>query len=119
MMLGFPKEPRSSGSGRPRCARCGSAVDLHYVGPARYLCESCLRRPLNAPAVPFDVVVDGWTDHLGALQAAGELIAVRLPHGFYGVCLLAGESAFDLAYRSLRRKRPLLRAPRRLTTTPA
>ena len=118
-MLGFQGEPRHSASGRPRCGRCGSAVDLHYVGPGRYLCESCLRRSQNVPEIPFDVIVDEWTVHLGALQAAGELIAVRLPHGFYGVCVLAGESTFDVAYRALARPRLPVPAPRRLTAVPA
>jgi len=118
-MLGFPKEPLHPGPSRPRCAWCGSEVDLHRVGPRRYVCESCFRRFANVPEVPFDVVVDEWTEHLGALQGSGEIVVVRLPQGFYGVCLLASESPFDLAYRSIRRRRPAVPTPRRLTTTPA
>lgn len=36
----------------------------------------------------FDFVADTMSGDLAALQAAGEVIAVRLPAGFYGVCLI-------------------------------
>jgi len=110
-MLGFSnRQPTDSPapSRRRRCARCGSEVALHYVGPGRYYCESCLGRFRHAPDVPFDVVADEWTAELGALQIAGELIAVRLPMGFYGLCLLTGESAFELTTRSIRRRSPTI-----------
>lgn len=104
-MFGFSnRQPIGSPSQRPRCARCGSQAAVHYVGPGRYYCEPCLGRFQRAPNVPFDVVVDEWTTALGALQTAGELIAVRLPRGFYGVCLLPGVSAFELALRSVQRQ---------------
>jgi hypothetical protein len=41
--------------------------------------------------VSYDFVADGWSDALGKLQAGGELIAVRLPHGFVGVCMISVE----------------------------
>ena len=111
-MLGFwRREPGDVSPTRPRCARCGSAVAAHYVGPGHYYCESCFARLRYAPEVPFDVVADEWTSELGALQSAGELIAVRLPGGFYGVCVLTGESAFELAQRSIRRGRSHVRTP--------
>lgn len=95
-MFGFSnRQPTGPPSKRPRCARCGSEAALHYAGPGNYYCESCLGRFRHTPDVPFDVVVDEWTAGLGALQATGELIAVRLPRGFYGLCLLTGESASE------------------------
>jgi len=103
-MLEFLKQPINPLPSRLRCVRCGSEANLHYAGPGRYFCEHCLRRYPAVPEVPFDVVVDEWTAHLGALQAAGELVAVRLPRGFYGVCLLPGTSAVELAYGVVRQR---------------
>jgi hypothetical protein len=40
------------------------------------------------PDAAYDFVADGWSEALGILQASGELIAVRLPHGFVGVCMI-------------------------------
>jgi len=109
-MFGFSnRQPSDPPSKRPRCARCGSEVALHYADPGNYYCESCLGRFRHAPHVPFDVVVDEWTAALGALQTTGELIAVRLPRGFYGLCLLAGESASELTHLSTQRRPPTAR----------
>ncbi len=113
-MFGLWRQEAGGGapSDRPRCARCGTDAGVHYVGPGYYYCEPCLRRAQRAPEVPFDVVVNEWTAELGLLQAAGELIAVRLPRGFYGVCLLTAESAGDLARRlSARRRSPVRMVP--------
>lgn len=41
--------------------------------------------------VPYDFVADGWSEALGKLQAEGELITIRLPHGFVGVCMISVE----------------------------
>jgi len=109
-MLGFlRREPSDPPPDRPRCVRCSSATAVHYVGPGRYYCEPCLGRFQRAPNVPFDVVVDEWTTQISALQTAGELITVRLPRGFYSVCLLAGESALERAHRSVQRRPPTRR----------
>ncbi|HEV2356858.1 MAG TPA: hypothetical protein VGZ23_04495 [bacterium] len=42
----------------------------------------------SAASAAINVVADEWTEALQTLQAAGEVIVVRLPGGFYGVCLL-------------------------------
>jgi hypothetical protein len=109
-MLGFSRrDPNHAPPNRPQCSRCGAETTLHYIGPGHYFCESCLGRLRGAPEVPFDVILDAWTAQLGELQAAGELIAVCLSRGFYGVCLLTGESALELACRAIRRERSSLR----------
>ncbi len=58
----------------------------------RCYCYSCFRAFDGTPEVPFDAVAAAWTSALAALQEAGELIAVRLGEGFYGICLIAVES---------------------------
>ncbi len=58
----------------------------------RCYCYSCFRTFDNVPEVPFDAIADAWIPALAALQEAGDLIAVRLGEGFYGICLIAVES---------------------------
>ena len=49
-----------------------------------------LADPVRCPhCLPFDFVADGWTPDLAALQAAGEVIAVRLPNSFLGVSVIS------------------------------
>lgn len=71
-----------------------------------YYCRRCGQLFRDAPEVPFDVVADRWTTDLGALQAAGEIVMVRLPGGFYGVCLLPRESVWQVMQRSGTRRQP-------------
>ncbi len=52
------------------------------------------------------MIAEEWTPFLAALQAAGELIAVPLGGGFYGVCLITGESALDAALWALHLAEP-------------
>jgi hypothetical protein len=70
------------------CPWCGSGDAVPRASSGTYYCPRCTRLFRDAPEVPFDVVADEWTPALSALQAAGDVIAVRLPGGFYGVCLL-------------------------------
>lgn len=74
-------------------------------GPRRrYYCHSCFRSFEPAQEVPYDVIADEWTPALAALQAAGELIAVRLGAGFYGICLIGEVSELETARKvSVRR----------------
>jgi hypothetical protein len=71
---------------------------LRYAAASHY-CRRCCRLFKEAPQVSFDVVADRWTAGLGALQAAGEVIVVRLPGGFYGVCVLTGETVLHFPKR--------------------
>jgi hypothetical protein len=80
--------------GRLRCSSCGSDATAQYGASGRHYCYRCSRFFQDAPGVAFDLVADGWTPGLGALQAAGEVIAVPLRGGFYGVCVLQGYVAF-------------------------
>lgn len=76
--------------GTLKCPRCGSDATAWYRASGRHYCFRCSRFFQDAAEVLFDVVADGWTPALGALQAAGEIVSVRLPSGFYGVCVLQG-----------------------------
>jgi hypothetical protein len=90
-MFTFSKRtPAARPQGHLRCSSCGSDETAQYPASARHYCFRCSRFFHDASEVPFDVVADGWTPALGALQAAGEIIAVRLPGGFYGLCVLRG-----------------------------
>jgi ribosomal protein L37AE/L43A len=73
-----------------RCEWCGSNDTMPRGSSGTHYCRRCARLFRDAPEVPFDVVADQWTPALSALQAAGEIIAVHLPGGFYGICVLAG-----------------------------
>lgn len=79
-----------------RCPWCGSKYTSMARGPQRrYYCHSCFRSFEPAQEVPYDVIADGWTPELGALQAAGEVIIIRLSEGFYGVCLISATIPLD------------------------
>jgi hypothetical protein len=58
-----------------------------------------LRAFEDVPEAPFDLIVDEWSPALGDLQRNGDLIAVPLGAGFYGVCLIAEESPLQAALR--------------------
>lgn len=75
----------------PRCPWCGSKFTSRSRRTDGYFCHSCWRSFIDAPLVAFDFVADGWTPDLAALQTGGELIAVALPSGFLGVCLISVE----------------------------
>lgn len=96
------------------CPRCGSTHVSHYRGD-EYCCYNCWHRFLWAPQVPFDFVADGWTPELAAAQAAGDVILVRLPKGFYGVCVITEEGPFERLLRVRSPGRPTGR-PVRLRT---
>lgn len=88
-MFTFSKRaPVDHPPGRLRCSWCGSGETTPHGSSGLQYCLRCYRFFRDAPEVPFDVVADEWTEPLRALQAAGEIIVVRLPGGFYGVCLL-------------------------------
>lgn len=93
----------------PRCPWCGSAFTARSRNPGTYYCHRCLRVFGDAPEVAFDFIVDEWTRELAALQATGDLIAVRFPLGFYGICILGEEDPLTSVRRAERR--PVL--PRR------
>ncbi len=83
----------------PCCPWCGSEFTSAGWGPnvawgskRRYQCSRCFRVFDNVPEVEFDVITETWTPPLGALQRAGECIAVRLAGGTYGICLIVVES---------------------------
>ena len=82
----------------PRCSWCGSSATLRYAAGNHY-CRRCRRLFQDAPEIPFDVVADRWTPGLEALQTAGDVITVRLPGGFHGVCVLTGESVRQFTER--------------------
>lgn len=81
-----------------RCPRCGSTHISQYRGD-EYCCYACWNRFQWVPEVPFDFVADQWSRDLAAAQAAGEVILVRLPKGFYGVCVIAEEGPLERALR--------------------
>jgi len=76
-------------SGPLRCPWCGSGFTSRNRGREAWFCHSCWRVFRELPEVGYDFVADGWSEALGILQASGELIAVRLPHGFVGVCMIS------------------------------
>ncbi len=83
-----------------RCPWCGSKYTSMARGPQRrYYCHSCFRSFETPAEVAYDVIAEEWTPALAALQAAGELIAVRLGAGFYGICLLGEVSELETALR--------------------
>lgn len=88
MFIFSKRAPVGRPPGHLRCSRCGSDDTTPYGVSGRHYCFRCARLFQDAPAVPFDVVADQWTPGLRALQEAGEIVAVRLPGGFYGVYLL-------------------------------
>jgi len=75
----------------PRCPWCGSGFTSRSRGREAWFCHSCWRVFRESADLGYDFIADGWSDGVGALQAGGELIAVRLPHGFVGVCLISLE----------------------------
>lgn len=86
----------------PRCPWCGSVYTSVSRSPSRrFYCHACFRAFTETPDAPYDVIADEWTPALAALQAAGELIAVPLGAGFYGICLLAGRSDLATALEAL------------------
>lgn len=90
----------------PRCPWCGSLYTSISRSPSRrYYCHACFRAFAETPEAPYDVIADEWTPALAALQASGELIAVRLGGGFYGICLLTGRSDLATALEALSRDR--------------
>lgn len=93
MFIFSKRAPAGHPSGDLRCPRCGSGDTVRYGASGRHYCFRCRRLFYDVPEAPFDVVADEWTPALAALQSAGEIIMVRLPGGFYGVCLLAGAAA--------------------------
>ncbi len=79
-----------------RCPWCGSRYTSMARGPERCrYCHSCFRSFAVATEDGYDVIADAWSPAIAALQAAGELIAVHLGAGFYGICLLSGISALE------------------------
>jgi len=72
-----------------RCPHCGSAFTSRRQRGGGCFCHSCWRGFTEAGDLPFDFVADGWTPELAALQAAGEVIAVRLPNDFVGVSVIS------------------------------
>lgn len=72
-----------------RCPHCGSTFTSRSRRGQGYFCHSCWRGFTEAGGLPFDFVADGWTPELAALQAAGEVIAVRLPNSFLGVSVIS------------------------------
>jgi hypothetical protein len=74
-----------------RCPWCGSGFTSRSRGREAWFCHSCWRVFREVAEVGYDFVADGWSAALGKLQADGELIAVRLPHGFVGVCMISVE----------------------------
>src|SRR3972149_10204622 len=71
------------------CPWCGSGFTSRSRGREAWFCTSCRRVFREQPEVGYDFVADGWSEALGILQASGELITVRLPHGFVGVCMIS------------------------------
>ncbi len=72
-----------------RCPWCGSGFTSRSRGREAWFCHSCWRVFREAAEVSYDFVADGWTDALGALQGSGDIITVRLPYGFIGVCMIS------------------------------
>lgn len=72
-----------------RCPHCGSTFTSRSRRGQGYSCHSCWRSFTEAGGLPFDFVADGWTPELASLQAAGEVIAVRLPNSFLGVSVIS------------------------------
>ena len=72
-----------------RCPWCGSGFTSRSRGREAWFCHSCWRVFRELPEVGYDFVANDWSQALGVLQASGELIAVRLPHGFVGVCMIS------------------------------
>ncbi len=89
------RKPLDHPRGLPRCPRCGSKETTRQSSSGLYYCHRCFRLFRDVPEVPFDFVTDGWTQGLGELQATGEVLVVRLPEGFCGVCLLGGQSVLE------------------------
>jgi hypothetical protein len=88
-MFSFSKhQPVGDPPGHLRCSWCGSDDTTLRGSSGTHYCRRCSRLFLDAREIAFDVIADQWTPALSALQAAGEIIAVGLPGGFYGVCLL-------------------------------
>jgi hypothetical protein len=88
-MFSFLKyQPDDPPPARLRCSWCGSDDTVPRGSSGTYYCPRCSRLFRDASEVPFDVIANQWTPALGVLQAAGDIVAVRLPCGFYGVCLL-------------------------------
>lgn len=88
----------------PPCPSCGSTSIPNTAASGGYFCYRCKRTFGEIELVPFDDVVDAWTPHLAALQAAGDAVIVRLPAGFYGVCLIRAESLMASILREMRRQ---------------
>lgn len=99
----FSRQPVRRPQTPPRCPWCGSALTARSRNPGTYYCHRCLRAFGDAPEVPFDFIFDQWAPELAALQATGDLIAVRLPEGFYGICILAEEDLLTSLRREKRR----------------
>jgi len=79
------KDPRS----RVACPTCGRRLTYKVKGTDLYYCCVCRSTFEDAPQVPYDLVLDAWDPALGVLQQTGDIIAVRLPEGFIGVCILS------------------------------
>lgn len=74
-----------------RCPWCGSGFTSRSRGREAWFCHSCWRVFRDVPDLGYDFIADGWSEALALLQASGELITVRLPHGFVGVCMISVE----------------------------
>ena len=87
--MGTPRRSIDRLSEPLRCPWCGSGFTSRSRGREAWFCHSCWRVFREQPEVGYDFVADGWSEALGILQASGELITVRLPHGFVGVCMIS------------------------------
>ncbi|GEM_PF-1521702 len=84
-----PVDPEAPYPAALRCSWCGSGDTIPHGSTSLHYCLRCHRFFRAVPEIPFDAVADEWTAALGALQAAGEIIAVPLPEGFYGICVVS------------------------------
>jgi hypothetical protein len=105
MFLSSKRAPVGHPPGHLRCAWCGSDDTTPRGSSGTHYCHHCARLFRDAPEIPFDVIADQSTPALSALQAAGDVIAVRLPGGFYGVCVLPDADGCPVG-RGSRRSRP-------------
>ncbi|MBI4279149.1 MAG: hypothetical protein HY660_11900 [Armatimonadetes bacterium] len=95
-------ETRKSGGGAP-CPECGGRSTYRVKGSDLSYCYTCRKAYSEIPDAPYDLVLDEWDARLAGLQAAGDVVLVRLPKGFIGVCILSAAT----------------RAPARRVLTPA
>lgn len=74
---------------KPVCPRCARRFTIKVEQYSYYYCRSCGGIFEEPVSLPFDAVVDCWTESLASLQRSGDIIVVPLPEGKLGVCLIS------------------------------